>query len=334
MGTSVEIKIYNGYGHSKNLVVYGHVLKRKPKKASDFSKDGWKHTLSLLKLFFVRPVGSVRLRLHFYDQVIETIAEPDGFFKFKWASDIHLDPGLHDLKIGLVGKEELHGFTQGKVYVPHSTQYVFVSDIDDTVLISHSATVLRRLRELLIKNAHRRKLFSDHVLWYNLLSRSGTEMRHLNPFFYVSSSEWNLYDYLQSIFAHNKLPHGSFLLSHFKRWFDFFKTGKTGHDDKYRRISRLLRVFPKQKFVLIGDNSQRDPIIYAALAKDHPDRIAAIYIRNIKPKKAAITLQLFKNLQETEKIQTCLFNTNREAIKHAVSIGLICQTDMEELTGF
>src|SRR5690606_42081540 len=99
MGTSVEIKIYNGYGHSKNLVVYGHVLKRKPKKASDFSKDGWKHTLSLLKLFFVRPVGSVRLRLHFYDQVIETIAEPDGFFKFKWASDIHLDPGRHDLTI-------------------------------------------------------------------------------------------------------------------------------------------------------------------------------------------------------------------------------------------
>lgn len=334
MGTSVEIKIYNGYGHSKNLVVYGHVLNRKPKKTNDFSNNGWKHTFSLLKLFLVRPIGGVRLRLQFYNQIIETIAEPDGFFKFKWASNTHLDPGLHDLKIGLMGVDGKYGFTQGKVYVPHSTQYVFVSDIDDTVLISHSATVLRRLRELLVKNAHRRRLFSDNVIWYNLLSRSGTQTREgLNPFFYVSSSEWNLYDYLQRIFAYNKLPHGSFLLSHFKRWFDFFKTGKTGHEDKYRRISRLLRVFPKQKFVLIGDNSQRDPIIYAALANDYPDRIMAIYIRDIKHKKAAMTLQLFKNFQETG-IQTCLFNTNREAIEHSISIGLIKEADVLELTGF
>lgn len=333
MHTSVEIKIYNGYGHSKNLVVYGHVLKRKPRKLNDFSKSGWKHTLSLLKLFFVRPIGHVRLRLYFYNQIVDAESEPDGFFKFKWASDIHLDPGLHDLKIALVEDQGHRYFTRGKVYVPHSTQYVFVSDIDDTVLISHSATIWRRLRELLAKNAYRRKLFADNVVWYNLLSRSGTQMPHLNPFFYVSSSEWNLYDYLHSIFAHNHLPQGSFLLSHFKWWLDFFKTGKTGHEDKYRRISRLLRVFPKQKFVLIGDNSQRDPIIYSALVADYPDRIIAVYIRNIKYKKAAMTMQLFKSLSYT-KVNTCLFTTNREAIEHSISIGLISDKSISELTGF
>lgn len=333
MGRSVEIKIYSGYGHSKNLVVYGHVLKRKPRALNDFGETGWRHTWSLMRLFFIKPIGGVRLRLHFYNQIIETVAQPDGFFKFKWAAEGHLEPGLHSVKIRLIKSDELQGCAFGKVYVPQSTQYVFVSDIDDTVLISHSATGWRRLRELLIRNAYRRKVFADHVVWYNLLSRSGASPEHLNPFFYVSSSEWNLYDYLQRVFDHNKLPHGSFLLSHFKRWFDFFRTGKTGHEDKYRRISRLLRVFPKQKFVLIGDNSQRDPEIYAALANNYPDRIVAVYIRNIKNKKAAMTLQLFNSFQN-KGIRTCLFNTNREAIRHSVSIGLVADESVQALTGF
>lgn len=324
MSNELEIKIYNGYGHSKNLVVYGHVFKGRRKKQPAFDKNGWRHTWSLLRLFFLRPVGKVRLRLFFYDQVCETIADEDGFFKFRWSSSIHLDPGLHDLKIGLaLDDHHTTFFTDGKIYIPHSTQYVFVSDIDDTVLISHSASIGKRLRELFGKNVYKRKLFTDHVAWYKMLSLSETDTEHPNPFFYVSSSEWNLYDYLHAIFSYNKLPPGSFLLSHFKRWYAFFKTGRTKHEDKYKRIARLLTVFPKQKFVLIGDNSQRDPIIYTALVNDYPDRIMAIYIRNIKKKRAIHTAQLFQVLPKAANIQTCLFDTNMEAIQHAISIGLI-----------
>jgi len=322
--SGVTIKIYNGYGHSKNLVVYGHVFKGKlAKKQISFTKKGWRHTLGLLRLFFFRPKENVHLRLYFFNQIIETRSGPDGFFKFKWASDTHLNPGLHPLKIGVIeANNEIHAFTEGRVYVAHSTQYVFVSDIDDTVLISHSGSLWKRLNELLSKNAERRKIFGAHVLWYRLLSTSYTTAGHTNPFFYVSSSEWNLYDYLQAIFDYNQLPVGSFLLSHFKRWHDFFKTGQTKHEDKYRRISRLLRVYPKQKFVLIGDNSQHDPLIYTALVNDYPDRIEAIYIRNIRPKKAAVTLRLLNSLSAAA-VYTCMFDATEEAIAHSVAIGLI-----------
>jgi phosphatidate phosphatase APP1 len=323
MKRSVEIKIYNGYGHSKNLVVYGHVFKWRPKLSGKYDKNSLRHAWGLLKLFMSRPYKKANLKLFFKDQVINSQADHDGFFKFKWASDVHLEAGLHDLRIGLVDfSGEVSHFTRGKVYIPHSTQYVFVSDIDDTILISHSATIWKRLKELLARNPYKRKIFANQVHWYNHLSLSGTDPEHLNPFFYVSSSEWNLYDYLREIFDYNLLPTGSFLLSHFKQWYDFFKTGRTKHEDKYRRIDRLLRVFPKQKFVLIGDNSQRDPIIYTVLANHYPDRVVAIYIRNVKPRKAGISHQLFKNLTNKD-IYTCLFNSNQDAFSHSVETGLI-----------
>lgn len=334
MSTTAEIKIYNGYGHTKNLVVYGHVFKWRPEIDVKLAANSFQQMLTLLKLFMSRPYASARLRLVFMEQMVETEAADDGFFKFKWRSEVHLEPGIYDLKVGLIEEGVETMYVPGKVHVPSATQYAFVSDIDDTVLISHSASLWKRLRELLAKNPYRRRLFKDNVVWYNLLAKAATETVHLNPFFYVSSSEWNLYDYLREIFHHNGLPTGSFLLSHFKQWYGFFQSGRTKHDDKYRRIDRLLRVFPKQKFVLIGDNSQRDPIIYTALASNHPDRIVAIFIRNIKKKRSKFTLQLLNELAKSN-IHTCLFQHNHEAIEHSLKIGLIQKEGTNsKLSGF
>jgi phosphatidate phosphatase APP1 len=35
--------------------------------------------------------------------------------------------------------------------------------------------------------------------------------------------------------------------------------------------------------VLIGDSGQRDPEIYLDVARDHPRRVAAVYIRDLTP---------------------------------------------------
>jgi phosphatidate phosphatase APP1 len=172
------------------------------------------------------------------------------------------------------------------------------------------------------KNPRRRKTFADVVKYYHLLSMAHTEPTLPNPFFYVSSSEWNLYDDLNEFFKHNGLPKGAFLLNKIKKWHQLFKTGKTKHEDKLRRIDRILKVFPKQRFVLLGDNSQKDPEIYATIANKYPDRIAAIYLRNISSTKELATLRLLTSIQNKE-IHTCLFKHTEEAILHAKLIGFI-----------
>ena len=73
-----------------------------------------------------------------------------------------------------------------------------------------------------------------------------------------------------------------------KKWYQLFKTGKTKHQGKLIQLVRILEAFPKQRFILLGDNSQKDPEIYAAVANKYPDRITAIYIRNISSKKKFI----------------------------------------------
>jgi phosphatidate phosphatase APP1 len=327
MNNSASIKLYHGYGHSHNLVIYGNAFKFRAKTTQNYSNNLFVNITYLLKLFILKPYPFLQLRLTFYGQTVEQVAEYDGFFKFEWAANHELTTGWHNVNVEALDPEgTVIAACPGRVYVPHITQYAFVSDIDDTIMVSHSATLLRRLRELFIKNPRTRKTFPGAQLHYSLLALSHTSTDKPNPFFYVSSSEWNLYDYLIETFRFNKLPEGIFLLNQIKQWTNLVRTGKTGHEGKLLRVMRIISSFPNQKFVFFGDNSQQDPTIYATIAAKYPEKVEAVYIRNIVPRNAEKTREILNTIQ-SYGVKTYLFKNSAEAITHSRNIGLIAPLD-------
>ena len=322
-GPVATVKVYHGYGHKDSLIVYGHVLATKPNSTKLYTGNIVYNVLNVVRLFFIRPLPGVCIQLQWRSQKINALTGPDGFFKFEWKSDSNVSAGWHTVNVNLLDEQQrVSAIGSGKVFVPHSTQYGFISDIDDTVLVSHSASTGKKLRVLFTSNPRSRKTFSDVVRYYELLSMAHTEPEVPNPFFYVSSSEWNLYDYLNEFFKFNGLPKGVFLLNDIKRWYQLLKTGKTKHQAKLEKVARLLDVFPKQKFVLLGDNSQSDPEIYAATANRYPERIVAIYLRNIASTKESSTRSTLESIRNKD-IPTCVFAHTDDAIQHSKSIGLI-----------
>ena len=318
-----QVKIYHGFGHRHNLTLYGHIYEKKFTPGRKYNNNILSNIIHLVRLFIIKPVAGAKVQLQWRSQVLSGITEDDGFYKFEWESLDEVNAGWHPVTVCML--DETGGIVkiaEGNVFVPHSTQFGFISDIDDTVMISHSATIFKRLRVLFTKNPRTRKAFEGVVNHYKLLSLACTTPDVPNPFFYVSSSEWNLYDELTDFFKHNSLPDGTFLLNQVKRWYQLFKTGKTKHEGKLLRVYRILQAFPKQKFILIGDNSQADPFIYATICDKHPEKIFAVYIRNVVEKNVAPTTQLLERI-EKKGILTCLFTNNEEAILHSKKIGLI-----------
>jgi len=320
---AVTIKVYPGYGHTHNLIVYGHVLKSKAVTRRKYTNNILSNIIYLLKLFFVQPYPNAIVQLQWNNQLLQAKTEKDGFFKFGWKSDTEVAIGFHPVTVQIVTEDgESVAVGQSHIFVPHSTQYAVISDIDDTVLISHSASIWRRLREMFTKNPRSRKSFNDVVKHYQLLSTAQTTAGMPNPFFYVSSSEWNLYEDLSEFFKHNGFPPGIFLLNQLKRWFQLWKTGKTKHEGKLIRAARIIDAFPKQQFILLGDNTQSDPLIYTSIAEKYPQKVFAIYIRNVREQNTENTLKLLQRAAD-KGVFTCLFNSSREAISFSKKIGLI-----------
>jgi phosphatidate phosphatase APP1 len=319
----ITVKVYHGYGLPGRYVVYGHVLSLGPLPRKRFSGSFLKNTAALLRLFMVKPCVGAHLQLRWEGQLFKTVSEDDGFFKIEWEVNEHLPPGWHPIQVEMTDAEE-NILTTGTGYmlVPYATQLGFISDIDDTFLISHSSNLRKRLYVLFTRNAHSRKPFDGVVRHYQALTLANTTESAPNPFFYVSSSEWNLFDYILAFTTVNGLPRGVFLLSQLKRFSQIFKTGQNKHATKFMRIVRILEHYPSQRFVLLGDSSQQDPNIYAAVVKHFPNQVHAVYIRDVYHKnkqKTAATLEAI----EAEGVPCCFFEHSSEALEHSKKIGLI-----------
>jgi phosphatidate phosphatase APP1 len=321
------IKVYHGYGNDKHLMIMGHVFSVSPMPRKKYKRNVWTNSLALIRYFMVRSVPNVKVHTTWEGKKWEVQAATDGFFRFEISLDKPLQPGLHTITIMLAGSQLKSRYkwiakSKGTFIIPNPNQYGFISDIDDTFLISHSSSFFKKLYVLFTKNAHSRKPFAGVVRHYNLLARSNAQTDKPNPFFYVSSSEWNLYNFINDFISKNGLPPGVLLLSQVKKLHELFKTGSGKHAAKFMRIARILESFPNQQFVLFGDDSQQDPSIYASIVEHFPHRITCVYLRHVYKKNLVNVEALIKSIV-AKGVPCCHFESSKEAIAHSISIGLI-----------
>lgn len=253
----------------------------------------------------------------------ETHAAADGFFVIDLPNEKPLEPGDYTVEVNLISKtdQKVLDTAMSHIVIPEANQLAFISDIDDTFLISHSESIFKRLKLLLTRNAYSRKPFDGVVKHYQALQLAQTTADKPNPFFYVSSSEWNLYDFIKKFIEKNELPDGICLLNQIQNLSNVLKSGQKNHASKFARIVRILEAYPTQRFILLGDDSQHDPYIYSSLVKNFPELISGVYIRCVgRQKKQAVIAEL--DQITGRNIPVCYFLHSSEALQHSESMGL------------
>jgi phosphatidate phosphatase APP1 len=323
------VKVYHGYGHNNCMTVFGHVFRLSPFPRQRYRQSFVRNTLALLRLFLVKPFSGVEVTLEWKGKTHKTKTDVDGFFRFDWEDEVPVEHGWKPVMVNAYQKGKFIAKAAGRVFIPYETQYIFISDIDDTFLVSHSADLRKRLYVLFTQNARSRQPFEGVVRHYQLLAQTGTTGEAPNPFFYVSSSEWNLYEYILEFTAINHIPRGVFLLSQLKGFSQLLKTGQNHHGTKFTRIVRILKAFPNQRVVLLGDSSQMDPYIYRDVVKHFPKQVHAVYIRDVYQKSFEKVQEVLQNI-EAAGVPCLFFKHSKEAILHSVKIGLISAEAAEE----
>ena len=148
-----------------------------------------------------------------------------------------------------------------------------ISDIDDT--IKHSSISLGA-REI-FKNTFIREL-SDLTVdgvkeWYCRLHDMGVRMH------YCSNSPWPLFPVIATFFVVAGLPPGSI---HLKQYSGMLQgIFEPVAERKKGTLDRLMRDFPRRKFILVGDSGEADLEVYTDLAVANPGRILAVFIRDV-----------------------------------------------------
>ena len=178
-------------------------------------------------------------------------------------------------------------------------RYGVVSDIDDTIIVSMIPRLLTAAKHALMERVSDREAvpgmagFLRRVARFNLYpsgqekhterkeSSSVVHGRQANalPVMYLSTGPWNLVPGLREFLRRTDFPMGAFLMTDFgpsnTGWF------RSGVEHKKRELRRLASTFPNIQWILVGDDGQHDPEIYAEFAREFPKNVALIAIRSL-----------------------------------------------------
>lgn len=150
-----------------------------------------------------------------------------------------------------------------------------VSDIDDTIKITNVLDREEMLANTFLRTYQAVPGMADA---YRRFAEQGA------AFHYVSASPLPLLGALQELAAREGFPRGSLALRPF-RWVDGSALELLEPSESYKTeaIAAIVESFEHRAFVLVGDTGERDPEIYAAIARRFPDRVRSIWLRDPVP---------------------------------------------------
>jgi phosphatidate phosphatase APP1 len=321
--------LYRSYGTADQARIMGRVLEVEPGRASTVHDPRWQNLFATLGRFDSDEVPGARVLVRYGDASAEVVADHEGYFSVVLPGEgtPDADPQWRQATTELRSPPGLGG--TGRVLVPApDARFGVVSDLDDTVIQTGVRRVLHLLSATFLENSRTRLPFPGVAAFYHALRAEAPGLAP-NPIFYVSSSPWNLHDFLIEFLEVRGVPVGPLML---RDW----GTSKDSllppghHEHKTESIERVFATYPALPFLLIGDSGQKDPEIYREIAERHPGRVMAIYIRDVSlnPIRAAEVGRLAAEAGELGTVMVLVKDTV-DAARHAAERGWIAPERVE-----
>lgn len=291
-GGEDEVIVYPGYGDARGALVEGRVIERHGQREAG-ADDGKLRNLArnarLLKND-ERKQRAVTVTVNGREWA--TQSDDEGYFRVALEAAAPLSPGWHRVE-AVSGRATGHGEL---LIVPPGNRSGLISDIDDTILVSEVNDKSRLLANSLLKNPAQRQAVSGMAELY--AQRSGANPQaDAAPLFYLSASPRQLQRPLAEFLARNRFPRGVLITKRVTN----NRSSEPLVDQfayKTRKLEELFARLPDVRFVLVGDDGERDPEIYDWVRGKYPERVEAIWIRRVNPDPARPVLAGQRDLSE------------------------------------
>jgi hypothetical protein len=166
----------------------------------------------------------------------------------------------------------------GQVLLVAPTGLSVLSDVDDTVKVSNVLDKKALLQNTFMKPFQPAPGMAE--FFQHLADRGAA-------FHFVSCSPWHLYPPLKAFLDANGFPKATLNMKRLRlKDSSLYEFVSPPEAFKVPQILALLQAYPRRQFVLIGDSGERDPEVYGQIARERPDQVVAILIRNVSNESA------------------------------------------------
>ncbi|PIQ28673.1 hypothetical protein COW36_12125 [bacterium (Candidatus Blackallbacteria) CG17_big_fil_post_rev_8_21_14_2_50_48_46] len=287
-GTKLDIPLYTSYGTPQSFSVKGRVIEA---EASDPSvSDNWldnlRRTAHQLK---AEDKQNLWVDITVLGQIHRVKTDHEGFFELKLSAPGLQETGYLPVQAQLVpGQKHYYSLPSlGKVVLqnPAEMSRGVISDIDDTIQVSHAVNKTKMMETLLFKNPYTQQPVPGMAEFLTALDRhaDGKIDGDVN---YVSGSPLNIAPRLETFLTLHGFPEGAMDLKYMG-----LGAGRDNPTEQFNyklgKIRTLFETYPNRSFVLVGDSGEKDPEVYREIALEFPGRVQAVYIHNVTGSQAS-----------------------------------------------
>lgn len=273
LGWQESIVPYTGFGTPEQVRVLARVVLRPPsdlgivQAATELMhRRGWRN-------FIGNPLGNAEAWIILNGEPVLVQADRGGYIDVR-VRNPGLPPGWHSMQITGVGGSTGHVDVQ---IIDSEETFGIVSDIDDTILSTWLPRPFLAAWNSFFLTEQARQAVPGMARFYQrmLAEHPGA------PIIYVSTGAWNTYPMVSRFLTRHGVPRGAMLLTDWgptnTGWF------RKGPDHKRTCLRELARDLPNISWLLVGDDGQHDPELYAEFATLQPAHVRARAIRQLTP---------------------------------------------------
>ena len=228
------------------------------------------------------PADEEQVRLAVGGRTLTTVTDRAGYIDQEVDLLEPLTPGWHSVHFTAVRSGAM---ARGALLVVDPAATIgLISDIDDTAMVTAVPQLALAVWNTFIEKTTSRKPVIGMPDFLNSIVADYPNA----PVVYLSNGAWNTARALRRFLKRFNFPAGPLLLTDFGPTdTGLFRSGKA---HKRSQIKWLMEAFPHIGWVLVGDDGQSDPAIYAEAAQLYPSRVAAIAIRTLTPVQRMVWL--------------------------------------------
>lgn len=280
-GWEPRVEAYTGYGSTGWVRVLARAVLAPPGTApaevAERDRASARRAVRGWRSFLTVPVAHASVRVQVADRTHDVRADRGGYLDVRLEGE--LAPGRRTVGIDLGGR---HVDAPVLVLAP-GPRTALVSDVDDTVMVTALPRPLLAAWNSFVLHEHARRPVTGMADLY----RRWHAAHPGSPTFYLSTGAWNVAPALRRFLERTGYPAGPLLLTDWgptnTGWF------RSGREHKMRSLRRLMDELPDVSFVLVGDDGQHDPQIYADIAAERPGRVVAVAIRQLTPAEQVLS---------------------------------------------
>lgn len=323
----VVIQPYRGYGSPESVYLMGRVF-RQPRFGEGLRPGSvFREVSDIFRRVARWGLGDVTVSARLAGTERSFTTDRDGYFHVELRPEERLDTGARWHRVHLeASRRGETAEAEGMVYVPPpAARLLVVSDIDDTVMHTGVANKAKMLWRLFVQPAESRVAFPGVAALYRGL-HEGPGGGEFNPMLYVSRAPWSIYEVLATFFRLEGIPEGPVLF--LREWGLTLQRPLPRRAEAHKRdlIDEMLDRYPDLPVLLIGDSGQHDPEVYARIVREHPGRIAAVYIRDVSgSKRRADEIGTLATELVEAGSTLVLTDDSRTMARHAVQAGFLSE---------